>query len=230
MRPVVWRPAIRRHRRVEFAPPPFDNTIGSKGVSDADNSLPPSGQTLSQALKSLVATFDAESIRYAIIGGIATIQHTRVRTTNDVDALLSVAQIAMPAMFDALQEGGFTVDLQKNLREFRDDGLTSIRYGEVLVDLLRPVLPVFSHVIDGAVQTDINGQQVRISTAEGLIVMKLIAFRPQDESDIRDLLAAYRGRLDLNSVRSDFQTVAEANDARWVKFESWVSELWNEQK
>jgi len=72
-------------------------------VSDADNSLPPSGQTLSQALKSLVATFDAQSIRY-------------------------------------------------------------------------------------------------------------------------------RDRLDLNSIRSDFQTVAEANDARWVKFESWVSELWNEQK
>ena len=50
-------------------------------MSDADNSLPPSGQTLIQALRSLVTTLDARSIRYAIIGRVATIQHTRVRTT-----------------------------------------------------------------------------------------------------------------------------------------------------
>jgi hypothetical protein len=64
--------AARRHKRADFARPRLDNSIGSNGVSDADSSLPPSGQTLSQAVKSLVATFDARSIGYAIIGGIAT--------------------------------------------------------------------------------------------------------------------------------------------------------------
>ena len=133
-------------------------------------------------------------------------------------------------MFEALRAGGFTVEFERNLRELRDDGLTTIQYGDVLVDLMRPVLPVFSHVLDRAVQTDIFGQPVRISTAEGLIVMKLIAFRPQDESDIRDLLAAYPRRLDLDAVRSDFQSVADANDPRWAKLQGWVSELWGESK
>ena len=120
------------------------------------------------------------------------------------------------------------VESPGNLRELRDDGLTTIRFGDVPVDLLRPVLPVISQVINTAVQTEIFGQAVRISTAEGLIVMKLIAFRPQDESDIRDLLAAYRGSLDPGGIRSDFQTVADSNDPRWAKFESWVKELWGE--
>ena len=230
MRPASWRPAARRRRRDDFAPPRPGNSTGSTGVSDADNSLPPSGQTLRRALESLVATFNARSVRYAIIGGIATIQHTRVRTTSDVDALLSVPQIAMPALFDALQAAGFTVESPRNLRELRDDGLTTIQYGDVLVDLMRPVLPVFSHVIDRAVQTDMFGQPVRISTAEGLIMMKLIAFTPQDEADIRDLLAAYPHRLDLERIQSDFQSVADANDPRWAKFEGWVSELWGESK
>jgi hypothetical protein len=57
-------------------------------VSNADDSLPPSRQTL----RSLVDPLDARSFRYAIIGRVATIQHTRVRTTNDIDALLAVPQ------------------------------------------------------------------------------------------------------------------------------------------
>lgn len=54
-------------------------------MPDADNSLPPSGQTLQRAFSSLVEVLNARGVRYAIIGGIATIQHTRVRTTNDID-------------------------------------------------------------------------------------------------------------------------------------------------
>lgn len=194
-------------------------------MSNADNSLPPSGQTLANALKSLVATFDARRVQYAIIGGIATIQHTRVRTTNDIDALLGVPQIEMPALFDALQAAGFTLDQPKTIRELRDDGLTAIRFGDVLIDLMRPVLPVYAHVLSGAVRADVLGQSVRISSVEGLIVMKLIAFRPQDEADIRDLLASHRTHIDLNMVRAEFATVAGPADPRWTKLDSWVREV-----
>jgi len=165
------------------------NMTGSNGVSDADNSLPPSGQSLTQALRSLVEALHASSVRYAIIGGIATIQHGRVRTTADIDVLLTVPQLAMPAMFNSLQERGFAVELKRNIVELRDDGLTTLRFGDVLIDMMRAVLPVYSHVLEHAVSAEILGQTVRISSVEGLIVMKLIAFRPQDEADIRDLLA-----------------------------------------
>jgi predicted nucleotidyltransferase len=186
--------------------------------------LPPNGETIRQALKSLIATFGSGSIRYAIIGGIATIQHTRVRTTNDIDALLDVSQIAMPKLFEALKAGGFSVELPGNMLEFSRDGITTIQFGDVLIDLMRPILPVYAHVLERAVSTEILGQNVRISAAEGLIVMKLIAFRPLDESDIRDLLAAYGDRLDLNYIRSEFATVADKSDPRWAKLESWTAQ------
>jgi hypothetical protein len=156
---------------------------------------------------------------------VATIQHSRLRTTNDVDALLTVTPLAMPGMFEALQASGFVVDLQKSIRELRDDGLTTIRFADVLVDIMRPVLPVYAHVLDSAILAEILGQTVRISSAEGLIIMKLIAFRPQDESDIRDLLAAYRGRLDMTHIREEFATVADPEDPRWAKLELWHREM-----
>ncbi len=170
----------------------------------------------------LVDTLDARSVRYAIIGGIATIQHGRVRTTADIDVLLSIPQLAMSGLFDALNDCGFIVDVRRNIIELRDDGLTTVCFGDVLVDLMRPVLPVYSHVLDRAISTGILGQTVRICAVEGLIVMKLVAFRPQDKADIQDLLAAHGSELDLAYIRTEFASVAEANDPRWEKFEAWI--------
>ena len=64
--------------------------IGSNGVPNADDGLPPSGLALRQAFEALVTTLNERGVHYAIMGGIAIIQHTRVRTTDDIDALLSM--------------------------------------------------------------------------------------------------------------------------------------------
>jgi predicted nucleotidyltransferase len=169
-----------------------------------------------------VTIFRERNVRYAIIGGIATIQHTRVRTTDDIDALLTVPQIALPGLFEALRDRGFAIDLVKSIREFRDDHLTTIRFKDVIVDLMQPVLPVYAHVLDRAIHAQILGQAVQVSSAEGLIVMKLIAMRPQDETDIHDLLTAYAGKLDLEYVRSELDSFSGSDDPRRVKFEMWV--------
>lgn len=138
--------------------------------------------------------------------------------------LLTLPQLSMPGFFNALQEMGFNVDMKRNIVELRDDGMTTVGFGDVLVDIMRPVLPVYAHVLDRAVSTEILGQRVQISAVEGLIVMKLIAFRPQDEADIQDLLAANPKDLDLDYVRAEFATVAEATDPRWSKLDTWLNE------
>lgn len=193
-------------------------------MSSSGDSLPPSGPTLKTALQRLVATLDDRSIRYAVIGGIATIQHARVRTTNDVDVIISVPQIGTPGLFEALQAAGFTVDVQANTLELRDDGLTTIRFDDVLVDLMRPVLPIYAHALDRAIPADLSGQFVRISSAECLIVTKLVAFPPQDQADIKDLLAAYGDQLDFAFIATEFASVFEPDDPRWQAFEMWRKE------
>jgi hypothetical protein len=130
----------------------------------------------------------------------------------------------MPGLFEALHQRGFTLDVMKCVRELRDDGLTAIRFGEVVVDLMRPVLPAYAHVLDRAVEAQILGQTVRVSSPEGLIVMKLLAMRPQDEADVQDLLSTFRSSLDLDYVRSELDAIAAPDDPRREKFESWVRE------
>jgi hypothetical protein len=184
--------------------------------------LPPSGTELRRAFEALVATLDEQHVRYAIVGGLAVLQHTRVRTTDDVDALLDLPQIAMSPFFEALRARGFQLDVQSTIRQFRDEGLTTVRLGDVLVDLMRPVIPAYAHVVDRAIIARFYDRDVRVSAAEGLIVMKLAGMRPQDEADIQDLLAAYGGKLDLDYVRRELSTFTAADDPRVAKFEAWV--------
>lgn len=188
----------------------------------SEKSLPPSGPTLQQAFETLVDTLNQRGISYAIIGGIAVVQHTRVRTTDDIDALVAIPQVAMPGFFESLKADGFAVEITQSIRELRDDGLTSIRFQDVQIDLMRPVIPLYAHVLDRAMQSSIFGRQVRISSAEGLIAMKIIGFRLQDQADIKDLLAAYGSTLDFNFVRSELDAVLEPGDSRRVKLEEWI--------
>jgi predicted nucleotidyltransferase len=222
IRPARWRRAIPRQSSAGGARVRRERENGRNGVPNSDDSLPPSGQALRQAFDALVSTLNERGIRYAIIGGIATIQHTRVRTTEDIDALLAVPQIAMPGLFEALEKRGFTLDIRQSIHELRDEGMTSITHGGVLVDLMRPILPAYAHVLDRAIDAEVLGKPVRISSAEGLIVMKLAAMRPQDEADIRDLLNAYAGKLDLDYIRAELETFTDADDSRRAKFEAWV--------
>ena len=59
------------------------------------------------------------------------------------------------------------------------------------------------------------GQNVRLASAEGLILTKLIGFRPQDQADIQDLFDAYSTSLDLKFVRNELASVASVDDLRW---------------
>jgi predicted nucleotidyltransferase len=193
-------------------------------VPTSNDFVPPGGQTLQEAFEALVSTFNERGVRYAIIGGLATIQHTRVRTTDDIDALLTVPQLELPALFEALRQRGFAIDLKKNIRELRDGGMTSIQFADVLVDLIQPMIPPYAHVLDRAISTDVLGHRVRVSSAECLVVMKLMAMRPQDEADVRDILAAYAGKLDLDFIQAELESFTKPDDPRRAQLARWVRE------
>lgn len=118
---------------------------------------------------------------------------------------------------------GFSVEVMKCIREFRDEGLTTITYQGVMIDLLRPVIPLFNHVLDRAVPSVLLGHQVRISSAESLILMKFVSMRPQDQSDIQDIINAYAGDLDVDYIRSELESIADRDDPRFKLLNDWVS-------
>jgi hypothetical protein len=98
-----------------------------------------------------------------------------------------------------------------------------LTYHGIRVDWLKPLLPVYSHVLDRATEENWLGQSIRIASVEGLILLKLLAFRTQDQLDIENLLAAKPGSLDLDWIRAEWQTVASLDDPRMKRLVEWAN-------
>ncbi|HMQ14367.1 MAG TPA: nucleotidyltransferase [Phycisphaerae bacterium] len=193
-------------------------------MPSSEDAWPRNASRLERALEALVRTLNERGIRYAIVGGIALTQHARVRTTVDIDVLLVVPQLVLPGFLEALRERGFTIDLKRNISEFRQDGFTALSFDGIPVDLMQPVIPAFSRVLDTAISVEMLGQPTRICSAEGLILMKLAAWRLQDQADVHELLTAYGHDLNLAAIRSEPNTLASPDDARHAQFEALVRE------
>ena len=172
------------------------------------------------AVETLSEVFVERGIEYALLGGIATMLRGRPRFTQDVDILLSVPQVALPGLLDELIRRGFSLDADTVIREFVQHHMTAFRFGVVRIDWLKPVLPLYAHALAAATSIPWTaGHSLRVLAAEGLIITKMVAFRPQDQEDIRMLIAANAPLLDVELIRREWATVADGEEQRtaWLE-------------
>jgi hypothetical protein len=185
---------------------------------DADRA-PLSGELL-QAVESLSEAFAARSIRHALIGGLATNLRGRPRYTQAIDFLIDVPQIALPGLLEDLVSRGFTLDPTEVATEFIQHHITAFRFGPVRIDWLKPVLALYAHALSDAENYEWSeGHPVRVATAEGLILTKMVAFRPQDQVDIETLLTANRDEIDVGLIRQEWAFFAGSEPERtaWLE-------------
>jgi hypothetical protein len=188
--------------------------------------LPDLPQDLLTALLQCVQALSRWQIRYALIGGVATGYRSRPRFTQDLDFLLDVPQLLLPALLEDLRARGFDFDTEVTLREWTREHLTALSFHGLRIDWLKPLLPCYQRVLEEARPEVVLGCPIRIAAPEGLILLKLLAFRSQDQVDIENLLAANRGQLDLDHVRREWATVGDLDDPRIQRFEEMVAQYY----
>ena len=196
--------------------------------SSADNSPEsrPLLARLTAAMLTVSAVFERQRVEYALIGGLGIAVHGNGRATEDADFLLHVPAIQLPRLLEALVESGCTLDVTQAIRDWTEGGMLVITGpGGVHVDCLKAVIPVFHRILERARPESFGKQTVRVADAEGLLMLKLIAFRPLDQEDIRGLLAANAEQLDLDWVRREV-ALAGLDAQRVADFESMVSEFY----
>ena len=172
------------------------------------------------AVETLSEVFDERGIEYALLGGLATMLRGRPRFTQDVDILLSVPQVALPGLLDELIHRGFSLDTDTVIREFVQHHMTAFRFGVVRIDWLKPVLPLYAHALAAATSLPWTARHsLRVLAPDGLIITKMVAFRPQDQEDIRMLIAANAPLLDVELIRREWATVADGEEQRsaWLE-------------
>jgi hypothetical protein len=186
----------------------------------------PLADELIRAVELQADVFATRSIRYALIGGLASSMRGRPRFTQDVDVLLDVPQLALPGLLDELAQRDFTFDQLTVIREYVREHMTTLRFGSVRIDWMKPVLPLYARTLaDASSLTWTEGHPLRVATAEGLILTKLVAFRPQDQADIETLLIANRDEIDVELIQCEWSVVAEGEEARTAWIEDAIARL-----
>jgi len=184
-------------------------------------------ENLLPVLDRLAQILNDRQVPYALIGGLGVALRGPIRTTRDIDLLVKIPQLELPGVLNALVAAGFEIDVQQAIGIWNRDHLLDFTRGSVRVDWLQPVLPAFEHILVRARWERVGEQRICVADAEGLVLLKLIAFRPRDQEDIKGILAANAGRLDLDWLRREWLGLADDGDKRTEQFEQMVREFYD---
>lgn len=174
---------------------------------------------LADAVRRLAVVFERRKIRYALIGGLAVGVRSRPRATKDADFILNVPALSFPGLLEDLAADGFEIDVMETIRRWSADRLVVFYRGAARIDWMQPVVPLYAYVLDNAESKTWLDIELKVATAEGLILMKMVAFRPQDQADIVSLLASNRDTIDLDLIRNQWSAfaVVEPDRTAWLE-------------
>jgi hypothetical protein len=180
-------------------------------------------QDLVDALVTCTETLNERGIAYAVIGGMAAGFRSQPRFTKDVDFLLRIPQLQLPGLLESLEAKGLEFEMLTTIREWTQNSMTRLSFHGIRVDWLAPMLPAYAHILERAREEDWLDHRIRVASVEGLILTKLLALRTQDQLDIENLLAYHEDKLDLDWLRTEWQTIAPLEDPRFKWFMAKLS-------
>lgn len=146
-------------------------------------------------LQEALAAVRESGMACAVMGGCARNAYAEPRATKDVDLVVEVAEANHPALVRNLERRGFRSATSvggeggvPDLTLFRDDRGRRI-------DLLFAHTDFEREALRRAVTREpFRGLSATVITVEDLIIYKVLADRPQDRVDVRDVVGATRAR------------------------------------
>jgi predicted nucleotidyltransferase len=151
-------------------------------------------------------------------GAIARNFFAEPRLTRDVDLLVLVSQAEIPSLVQELADAGASalaideekgvelpqpLDLRRVLADLRGrTHMTRLLCFGVRVEIFVPWHPFDHEVLRRSREQEFDGRRIRIHSPEDLIVYKKVFNRGKDIEDIKAILAAQAGGLDLDRIRA----------------------------
>lgn len=159
-----------------------------------------------RAFGDLVAWLEDAGVPGVVIGGIAASLQGRARVTKDIDLLVSADADRWQALVDRGARFGLVARISNAVEFARKSRVLLLHHQptKLDVDVTVAVLPFEEEVLDRSLTVEIGGVSLPLASPEDLIVMKAVARRPQDLTDIEGLLDR-NTELDLDRVKDQLR-------------------------
>lgn len=134
-----------------------------------------------------------KNIPYCLIGGYAVAVHGEPRSTDDLDLMVIASREEIKALLALLKEQGWEAEL--NIADFRDPVGDVLRIRRpFFCDIIRAKNALDRKCVQEAAVVPFMGENVRIVTAENLILLLLRAGDPRSIYDIWGIVSVLKAR------------------------------------
>ena len=141
---------------------------------------------MDENLRELLSAFNANHVKYVVIGAYAVFIHAQPRMTKDLDVFIESSPTNALATYKGLAE--FGAPLAKFTVEDFADGKTVGRFGvpPICFEVIQSISGVdFATVYENSIPVIIDDEvPARYISADDLIANKLASGRPQDLADV----------------------------------------------
>jgi len=140
----------------------------------------------------------SQGVDYMLVGGLAVAAQGQPRATADVDLMIAVDISRALLLVDDLATSPFRPLFDDIAIVVESSFILPLRHRttNVKVDVAIGLSGFECQAISRAQQLELLGVTLPVATAEDLIIMKVLAGRPQDDQDVRGLAIAQSDRLD----------------------------------
>ena len=168
-----------------------------------------------------------------IIGGLAAVARGIPRFTRDIDATIAGEGFDVDRALALLRHHGFEPRIEHAAEFARQRLVLLLRHRPSVVDLDLGLawLPFEHEALSRATSVDFGGVSLPVVAVDDLIVLKAVAWRLGDRSDIERLLIRHGRTIDLVRVRQALEQLLNMLDEpeRLVEFDRLVSDALREQ-
>lgn len=155
-------------------------------------------QSIRQTVHKIVDLLVNRGIDHALVGGLAASLRGRPRATEDVDLILDCDVNDAESFLRSLDSdkwAPFVSDALQIMRTCFILPLEDLSSG-IRLDLAIGVSGFEKQIVGRASVIEIDGKPVLVATSEDLLLMKILAARPQDDQDVRNILSSSRITFD----------------------------------
>ncbi len=172
-----------------------------KAKKPSDQPTPLVLKPLFESLAALQRLISQYNNRGVIIGGIAASLLGQPRLTADLDAIILLSTEMLPQLIEAAAREGLILRIADAETFARKNRVLLLQHqaSGIKVDISLGILPFETEMIERGQEVSVGGLHLRLPTPEDLIIMKAVAHRPKDLSDIQAIAASHpevdKGRI-----------------------------------
>lgn len=155
-------------------------------------------QPLQITLADAASFLQSQGVPYALVGGLAASLRGQPRVTADVDIVISADVDRALELVVALEDSNFRPLFDNVSDVVKQSFLLPLRHrtANIKVDIAVGLSGFERQTVARAEPVELAGATIFVATAEDLLIMKVLAGRPQDEQDLTGIVMAQGAALD----------------------------------